>query len=81
MGRSVHGFVARSRWWMRWVNQWVGSWHDLAGGRGGSIDGWVRGAISPVLGSVWVARCDCELASFFSLSLSLFAHLMSSKMD
>ena len=33
-----------------WVDRFVGSWRDLTGGRGGSIGGWVRGAISPVLG-------------------------------
>ena len=33
-----------------WVDRFVGSWRDLVGGRGGSIGGWVHGAISPVLG-------------------------------
>ena len=28
----------------------MGSWRNFAGGRGGSIGGWVRGAISSVLG-------------------------------
>ena len=44
--------VARSRSGSltRWVDQFMGSWRDLTGGRGGSIGGWVRGAISPMLG-------------------------------
>ena len=44
VGRSRSGSLTG------WVDRLVGSWHDLAGGRGGSIGGWVRGAISPVLG-------------------------------
>ena len=50
MGRSVHGFVSRSRQWTRWVDRFLGSWRDLTGGRGGSISSWVRGAISPSRG-------------------------------
>ena len=33
-----------------WVNRFAGLWRDLAGGRGGSSVGWVRGAILPMLG-------------------------------
>ena len=99
VGRSRSGSLTG------WVDWFVGSWRDLTGGWGGSIGGWVRGAISPVdevggfmarsrqwtrcdspmLGSVWVYqvdRCDgwIEWASFFLLSLSLFARLMSPEM-
>ena len=49
----------------RWVDRFVSSWGDLVVGQGGLIGGWVRGAISsvlgcdsPVLGSVWVDRLD-----------------------
>ena len=33
-----------------WVDRFVGSWRDLIDGSGGSIIGWVCGAISLMLG-------------------------------
>ena len=50
--------MGATRQWMRWVDLGVGhslggsisSWRDIANGQGGSIGGWVRGAILLVLG-------------------------------
>ena len=47
MARSIHGFIGEDE---GWVNRFVGLWRDLAGGGGGSIGSWVRGAISPLRG-------------------------------
>ena len=64
-GTKRDRFVGVTRWWTRWVDRFVVSWGDLAVGQGGLIGGWVRGAISPVLGcdspvlgSVWVDQVD-----------------------
>ena len=48
MGRSKGDGRSRSGSLTGWVDRFVGSWRDLAGGRGGLIGGWVRGAISLV---------------------------------
>ena len=47
MARSVRGFVGEDE---GWVDRFVGLWRDLPGGGGGSIDSWVRCAISPSRG-------------------------------
>ena len=59
VGRSKSGSLTG------WIDQFVGLWRDLAGGRGGLIGAWDRGVISPVLGcdlpmlgTMWVDRCD-----------------------
>ena len=49
-GTKRDRFVGVTRWWTRWVDRFVVSWGDLAVGQGGLIGGWVRGAISPMLG-------------------------------
>ena len=83
VGRSVRGFVAisPSRGGDEDGDRFVGSWRDLAGGRGESINSWVRGAISPSRGgdedgdlTGLISNSTAQSLSL-SLSLSLFAHL------
>ena len=67
MARSVRGFIGEDEGWVDWF---MGSWRELVSGRSGSIDLWVRGAISPSRGGDEDGDLTSAISNLTTRSLS-----------